>query len=806
MEASPPLGSSSEMKAPSETEVLSIEEPITSDINSMSLFADNIPTLIIEAEATKNLFLENKFVKAVTLAEDSVGFHHIFIDRGVVKYHDLNEMDAEDLRLYRGDVFMTNFVNEMHQNFDDIAKFAQKKFKHQLYECVLSSVSVMKVSDIKVHCDDEGVGKFIVIFNCSEEEYDLSFYDKNDKKVFIGKLAVKPWMTYLLADETRLVYHAVENAAHFRSIVRLGFLEKTSIHDYLLVESTDRYPAEEKDADKVNGIYKRAIIRIKGIPTAHFFGKDTVPNSEWHKKLSRSTFLPREPKYSGHGFLYFSPGHVRDFIPNTLLDHTKTLILELIHRKPNSIRNWANDSRLEKFMAVCVVHFKGLQPSPTVYDIGEGISTKEESYRRSSIVDLNIEVENKSLFMNLKLIVEKVYEAIPDFVKKSVDYPNVVHDININFFTAGHIPHHKDEQLNQAPGGIVVNLYLTDKGALLVFGNHFDGKTLFHRHIEGKGMHMFFADLNCFYDHGVYSKDNLSSSNDPVPLNMEKLGDSRMVVTIRFGYSKKRDQILQKIAFFNEPLDFSRDIKESEKVAAMHDAVKYLKIKIKDDQTSEEETSEEEEKGVEEPENIVTLSSLTPSSLTPSSSSTPESLVTSSSSTPSSSTPSSSSIPAPSSSTPSSSTPSLVKGWTVQYKDMSPISAQAYRVQTFTRTQNHDETYEEGDIFKIIDNEVEKEILILAAIQFESSKKGEPNRLLTFCTSREISADWDNDYFICNAKRFSMLEKKPSNPFPLEADVVTNLVNAHFEDKTSIKETKKTREMWSQNKLLVNYN
>ena len=281
MEASPPLGSSSEMKAPSEAEALSTD--FSSD--SMSLFADNIPTFLIEADATKKMFLENKFVKAVTLAEDSVGFHHMFIDRGVVKYHDLSELDAEDLSLYRGDVFVTNSDNEMHQNFDDMVKFAQKKFKGQLYECVLSSVSVMKVGDIKVHCDDEGVGKFIVIFNCSDEEYDLSFYDKNDKKVFIGKLVVKPWMTYLLAGETRFLYHAVENAVHFRSIVRLGFLEKTSIHDYLLTESTDQFPAEEKLADKADGVYKRDIILIKNNPAKHFFGKDTVPNSEWHKKL-----------------------------------------------------------------------------------------------------------------------------------------------------------------------------------------------------------------------------------------------------------------------------------------------------------------------------------------------------------------------------------------------------------------------------------------------------------------------------------------------------------------------------------------
>jgi hypothetical protein len=441
----------------------------------------------------------------------------------------------------------------------------------------------MKVDNIKVHCDDEGVGKHIVIFNCSDEEYDLSFYDKSNKNVFIGKLDVKSWMTYLLANEARLAYHAVENATHLRSIVRLGFLETSSIHDYLLTEYTENYPKEEKTAMYLDGIYLREIIRIK----AHFLGKDTLPNSDWHKKLFRSHFLLREPKYSGHGFLYFNPGHVRHLIPNTLIDQTKTLILELIQRRPDSIRNWANDVRLKKFSLVCVVHFKGLQPSPTVYDIGEDISKKEDSNRRSSIVDLDIEEANKELLASLKSIVVHVFKAIPDFVKQSVDYANVAHDININFFSAGHVPHHKDEQLNQAPGGIVVNLYLTDKGALVVFGNQLDEFSLYHRHIEGKGMHMFFADLNSIYDHGIYSTDNLSASYEQVPLNLAKLDNSRMVVTIRFGYSKKRDQILQKTAFYNEKPDFSREVPDFKKLAAMHDAITNLEIKMEDDQSNE---------------------------------------------------------------------------------------------------------------------------------------------------------------------------------------------------------------------------
>jgi hypothetical protein len=368
----------------------------------------------------------------------------------------------------------------------------------------------MKIDNVDVHCDDQGVGNFIVIINCSSEEYDLPFYDKNDKDALIGNLAVKPWMVYLLEKEARLAFHSVKNAANLRSIVRLGFLEKSSIHDYLLSASSDMYPKEEKDAIVSNGKYLREIIRIKNLPKSDFFGPGNLANSDWHKKLFHSKFLPREPKWSDKGFLYFNPGHVRTFIPTFLLDQTKIAILELIRRKPASIRNWANDLRLKEYSWVLVVHYKGLQPSPTVFDIGENISKDEITKRRSSIVDLDIESKNHSVRDNLKSIVKSVYKAIPDFVKESVEYPFVLHDININFFTGAHIPHHKDEQLNQAPGGIVVNLYLTSKGALLVFGNQLDEVSLHHRHIEGKAMHVFFADLNSLFDHGIYSYDNLT--------------------------------------------------------------------------------------------------------------------------------------------------------------------------------------------------------------------------------------------------------------------------------------------------------
>ena len=222
-------------------------------LETKSSFVDNIPTFIFEDKATNNLFSNHKLVQAVNLAEGSVGFHHMFVNRGPVTYHDLNKFSAEDLSSKRGDVFMSNLGNEMNRDFKDMAEFAQKKFKVQLLDCVLSSVSVMKVDNIKVHCDDEGVGKHIVIFNCSDEEYDLSFYDKSNKNVFIGKLAVKSWMTYLLANEARLAYHAVENATHLRSIVRLGFLETSSIHDYLLTEYTEKYPKEEKTTMNLDG-------------------------------------------------------------------------------------------------------------------------------------------------------------------------------------------------------------------------------------------------------------------------------------------------------------------------------------------------------------------------------------------------------------------------------------------------------------------------------------------------------------------------------------------------------------------------
>jgi hypothetical protein len=122
-------------------------------------------------------------------------------------------------------------------------------------------------------------------------------------------------------------------------------------------------------------------------------------------------------------------------------------------------------------------------------------------------------------------------------------------------------------------------------------------------------------------------------------------------------------------------------------------------------------------------------------------------------------------------------------------------------VQKLTRTTKLGETFEEGDIFKFFDQKIEKEVLIVAAIHIKSPKE---QRLLTICLTREIGEEWDNDFFVCNAKRFTMLEKKPKTPFPLDANVVNSLVSTQFIGKTCIKETNKTRTMWSQINSKVN--
>ena len=111
-----------------------------------------------------------------------------------------------------------------------------------------------------------------------------------------------------------------------------------------------------------------------------------------------------------------------------------------------------------------MVHFEDLEPSQTVHDINESITIEETNLRRSQIVNLDLE-KNQMEKQVFKQLATKVYQsAIPDFVKTSVDYPHVLFDINVNVFSNVYTPAHKDERLYQAPGVIVVNLYLSKQG------------------------------------------------------------------------------------------------------------------------------------------------------------------------------------------------------------------------------------------------------------------------------------------------------------------------------------------------------
>jgi hypothetical protein len=186
-------------------EAPSADPPNMPPVDPVSLFTatKKVKFVLLDDDSSKNLFLENKFVKAVGIADDTVGFHHFFNYRGVVEYKDLSSILEEELSKYRGNIFMSNFGNEFKTNFDSMAKFAMDQFSDQLYESVLVSASVMKLGNIDAHCDDEGVGTRIVIVNCSDEEYNLVFFDKNEKDVVIDKLLVKPWMMYLLEKEAR---------------------------------------------------------------------------------------------------------------------------------------------------------------------------------------------------------------------------------------------------------------------------------------------------------------------------------------------------------------------------------------------------------------------------------------------------------------------------------------------------------------------------------------------------------------------------------------------------------------------------
>ena len=90
-------------------------------------------------------------------------------------------MSVEDLSALRGDVFMTNVNNEFYTVFDSMEKFVQETFKDQLITSTCGSVSIMKLEDVKIHCDDDAVGEQIVIANCGDEEYNLLFSTKNEK-------------------------------------------------------------------------------------------------------------------------------------------------------------------------------------------------------------------------------------------------------------------------------------------------------------------------------------------------------------------------------------------------------------------------------------------------------------------------------------------------------------------------------------------------------------------------------------------------------------------------------------------------
>ena len=181
------------------------------------------------------LFLENKFVRAVSMAKGPVSFSHIFSSRGVgVTFQDLSDVSAEELSLFRGDVFMTNTKNEFHEVFNPIAAIVQSLFPEFLGTTICASVSVMKLTNVDVHCDDSAVGDQIVIMNYGDEKYDLLFYTAADKDAYLGKLTVLPWMMYLLTGDLRLAYHEVQNAVSSRIVVRLGFFETSSIHDYLV--------------------------------------------------------------------------------------------------------------------------------------------------------------------------------------------------------------------------------------------------------------------------------------------------------------------------------------------------------------------------------------------------------------------------------------------------------------------------------------------------------------------------------------------------------------------------------------------
>ena len=740
--------------------------------------------------AFQALFLDNKFVKAVNIAKNSVSFSHIFSSRGLgVTFEDLSEFSAEELSLFQGDVFMTNTNNEFYKVFNPMAVQVQGLFPDYLETSICASVSVMKLTNLDIHCDDSAVGDQIVIVNCGDEEYDLLFYTAADKDVYLGKLTVLPWMMYLLTGDLRLAYHEVQNAVSSRIVVRLGFFEASSIHEYLVDNPPQESTQQDKEACKTDRTYKRNLQQLRTNPDK-FFGVNITALST---TLGPSSFLESVPRNSRHGFLYFDPGHVRDIIGTTLLELAKTSVLELVQANQSCIRNWSYDDNLQNYSWALVAHFEGLQPSRAMHDINESISRDETKKRRSQILNLDL-IENRKHRDVFKAIAQKVYNlAIPDFVKESVDFPNVLFDININLFSAVYTPGHKDEALYQAPGVIVVNVYLSKHGSFLMFQNQFTGHS-YHRRIEGFGMHVFFADLYAVCDHAIYSLDTLVLGN-LVPLDINNLDDARIVLTFRFGYSKFSDEIVQRTAFWADPFDFQHKPSDLKKAQASTNANQFLwnmnlsatPLSLTFSTPSFNLSTLSSVNLIKDVEDEDNEEDVKPSSL-PASSSISD--VTSDLVKPSS-------LLVSSSISDVTSDLVKIKGWIIEYTDSPWISWSLYRCKKITRSTDHSKVIEQDDIFCVVDDDDQKEIVVLAILRVE----GATNRVLTLCTTRDVGAEWDDDYFVSNALRFfddNVVKKTESTVLPLSASDVDTLVATRYGNQKDIKETSKTNRMWNR--------
>jgi hypothetical protein len=311
--------------------------------SSKSSCLNNFQEFVIVDEDSRQMFLENKFVQAISKAENPVSYSHFFASRGRgATYVDLNDATVEELSALKGDVFMTACKNEFYTVFDRIAGFVQQTFQGQLRTSTCGSVSVMKLENVEVHCDDDAVGEQIVVANCGDKEYNLLFYTKNedtstDEYTKVEYLAVKPWMMYLLSNTYRVMYHAVQNADNPRTIIRLGFFEMSSIQEYLLNNSTGKISASEKLACTQNGSYKREIQAFKTKSSDNFFGKDVRP---LQPVLGNSSFLTDLPCNSGHGFLYFNPAHVCNIFGTSLFNNAFKAVEKLLMDNRTSIRNW----------------------------------------------------------------------------------------------------------------------------------------------------------------------------------------------------------------------------------------------------------------------------------------------------------------------------------------------------------------------------------------------------------------------------------------------------------------------------------